>query len=68
MMPSVPSTSPGLAIKRAGLSNMPTDTKNNTANASRMGNASEAARALKLDWPTTMPPRKAPSAMDAPNS
>ncbi len=43
---------------------MPTDTKNRTAKASRMGNASEAALKLYCDRPTTMPARKAPSAID----
>lgn len=47
---------------------MPTETKNSTAKASRRGRASEAARALKSDWPTTMPARKAPRAMDAPKN
>ena len=33
-----------------------------------MGKASEAARRLKSDRPTTIPARKAPSAMETPNS
>src|SRR5262245_47799788 len=38
---SAPNTRPGERRSAAGSSNMPTDTKNNTANASRMGNASD---------------------------
>ena len=45
---------------------MPTETKNSTANASRIGSASEAARTLKSDRPTTRPARNAPSAIDTP--
>ena len=47
---------------------MPTETKNSTANASRIGSASVAARRLKSDRPTTMPARNAPSAIDTPNT
>ena len=47
---------------------MPTDTKNSTANASRIGSASDAARTLNSDRPTTRPARKAPSAIDTPNT
>ena len=43
---------------------MPTDTKKSTANASRIGSASDAARRLYSDRPTTMPARKAPSAIE----
>ena len=43
---------------------MPTDTKNSTANASRIGSASDAARRLYSDRPTTMPARNAPSAIE----
>ena len=43
---------------------MPTETKNSTANASRIGSASDAARWLYSDWPTIIPARKAPSAID----
>ena len=43
---------------------MPTETKNRTANASRIGSASEAARRLYSDRPTTMPARNAPRAME----
>ena len=37
---------PGESSNDAGSSSMPTETKNSTANASRIGNASEAARRL----------------------
>ena len=47
---------------------MPTETKNSTANASRIGSASDAARRLKSDRPTTMPARNAPSAIDTPKT
>ena len=53
---------------RLGSTSMPTDTKNNTANASRIGSASDAARKLKSDWPTTIPARNAPSAIETPNT
>ena len=48
------------------ISSMPTETKNSTANASRIGSASDAARTLKSDRATTSPARKAPSAIDTP--
>ena len=47
---------------------MPTETKNSTANASRIGSASEAARTLNSDRPTTRPARNAPSAIDTPKT
>src|SRR6185503_8631767 len=40
------SANAGLSITLAGRSSIPTDTKNNTANASRIGSASVAARKL----------------------
>ena len=63
---SATSTRPGDSSERAGSNSMPTDTKNRTANASRIGSASAAARRLNSDRPTTMPARKAPSAIDTP--
>ena len=51
-----------------GSSSMPTETKNSTANASRIGSASEAARTLNSDRPTTRPARNAPSAIDTPKT
>ena len=47
---------------------MPTETKKSTANASRIGSASDAARTLNSDRPTTMPARNAPSAIETPKS
>src|SRR6478735_6945043 len=63
-MASAPSTSRGDCNKAAGASSMPTDTKNSTANASRIGSASDAARRLYSDRPTTMPARNAPRAIE----
>ena len=45
---------------------MPTETKNRTAKASRIGRASDAARRLNSDRPTTIPARNAPSAIETP--
>ena len=47
---------------------MPTETKNSTAKASRIGSASVAARRLNSDRPTTMPARNAPRAIETPKS
>ena len=47
---------------------MPTETKNSTAKASRIGSASEVARTPNSDRPTTRPARKAPSAIDTPKT
>ena len=65
-MPRVARISGQSLMSEAGLNSIPTETKKRTAKASRMGSASAAARALNSDCPTIMPPRKAPSAMDAP--
>ena len=51
-----------------GLSNMPTETKNNTAKASRKGSDSVAACWLSCDSLKIMPAKKAPSASDTPKS
>jgi len=51
-----------------GSNSIPTDAKNSTANASRSGSASAAAWLETTDRPTTMPARKAPRAIDKPNS
>ncbi len=61
---SAASSTPTSSSNAAGSSSMPTETKNSTAKASRIGSASEAARWLYSDRPTTMPARKAPSAID----
>ena len=49
-----------------GSKSMPTETKNSTANASRIGMASMAARAAKSVRPTASPARNAPSSMETP--
>ena len=67
-MPSVAATRPGASTRYAGSKSMPTETKNSTAKASRIGSASAAARRLNSERPTTMPARNAPSAIDTPNS
>ncbi len=43
---SVPANSHGESSSDAGSSSIPTETKNSTANASRIGSASDAARRL----------------------
>ena len=48
MMNSVPSTCHGWVSRIVGLNSMPTDTKNSTANASRNGRLSCAARLREL--------------------
>ena len=52
----------------AGLTSMPTDTKNSTANASRKGSRSAPTWWLYGDSLTTTPATKAPSASDTPNA
>ncbi len=47
---------------------MPTETKNSTAKASRNGSDSSAARWLWGDSLRIIPAKKAPSAIDTPNS
>ena len=64
--PSPASTIIGSRIRKPGSNNIPTETKNNTAKASRNGSASAAAWLLTGLCATTMPARKAPSAIDAP--
>ena len=49
-----------------GLNSMPAETKNSTANASRSGMASMAARSPNSDCPTTIPARNAPRAIETP--
>src|SRR5438128_2991243 len=65
---SVSTTSEGARSKWPGSSSIPTDTKKSTANASRIGSASEAARTLNSDRPTTIPAMNAPSAIETSNS
>ena len=68
MMPSTASTVQGWASTTNGLNNIPTDTKNSTANASRKGSVSSAARWLSSDSARIMPAKKVPSAKETPNS
>ena len=58
----------GAFITKPGSRSMPTETKNRTANASRIGSASDAARTLNSDRPTTRPARNAPSAIETPKN
>ena len=51
-----------------GSKSIPTETKNSTAKASRIGRASEAARRLNSLRPTIIPARNAPSAIETPNT
>src|SRR5699024_78560 len=52
----------------SGWNNIPTDTKNNTAKASRRGKVSLAARWLNLEPLSTIPAKNAPKAKEAPKS
>ncbi len=47
---------------------MPTETKNSTEKISRSGKVSSSARWLKSDSLTTIPAKKAPSAIDTPKT
>ena len=67
-MASAATSSSGCSSTCIGFSSMPTETKNSTANASRIGSASDAARTLKSDRATTSPARNAPSAIDTPKT
>ena len=51
-----------------GSNSMPTETKKRTANASRSGSDSSAARWLSADSRIIMPAKKAPSAKETLNS
>ena len=64
----VAATTPGERVRWCGSNSIPTETKNSTAKASRIGRASVAARRLNSDRPTTIPARKAPSAIETPNA
>ena len=68
MMASVASTASGCSIRISGSNSMPTETKNSTANASRSGSVSWAARWLSSDSFSTIPAKKAPSAKETSNS
>ncbi len=67
MMATVARRGQGCSISTAGLNSIPTDTKNSTANASRRGRLSSAARWLSSDSARIMPAKKAPSAKETPN-
>ena len=68
MMQTVASSANGAANRIAGSNNMPTETKNSTAKASRNGSDSVAACWLNCDSLSIMPAKKAPSASETPNS
>jgi hypothetical protein len=67
-MASVAAIRAGSSMRKCGSRSIPTDTKNSTANASRIGIASAAARRLNSERPTTMPARNAPRASDIPKA
>ena len=50
----------------SGLNSIPTDTKNNTAKASRSGSVSRIACDDRVDEDMTIPAKNAPSAKDTP--
>ena len=60
------STCTGCSTKMRGSNNMPTATKNKMAKISRRGRVSSSARWLKSESLTTIPAKKAPSAMETP--
>ena len=75
-MSSFPSTTsrvraatwPRFCHRKAGLTSMPTETKNRTENASRKANTSAPTWWLRCDWLMMAPATKAPSASETPNS
>ena len=68
MMAMVPSTAQGASTSTFGSNSMPTETKNSTAKASRIGSESCAAWWLNSDSLSSMPAKNAPSAKLTPNS
>jgi hypothetical protein len=68
MMPSVAASSSGASSTIDGSNSMPTETKNNTAKASRSGSVSSADRCDRGDSPRIMPAKNAPSANEISNS
>src|SRR6185295_1599462 len=68
MMATTVSTRSGSIRSMRGSNSMPTETKNNTANASRSGSVSFAARWESSDSRMTMPAKNAPRAKLTPNS
>ena len=67
MIRNVASTCHGWSTRMCGLNSIPTETKNSTANASRIGSESAAALWLSSDSLSSMPAKNAPSANDTPN-
>ena len=68
MIATTASTASGSRTSTAGSNSMPTETKKSTANASRSGSDSSAARWLSADSRIIMPAKNAPSANETPNS
>src|SRR5687768_4140702 len=68
MMSNTARTDSGSSSTTEGSNSIPTDTKNNTANASFSGSESAAARWLKSDSLSTTPAKNAPSASETSNS
>ena len=68
MMAATTSSLSGSRHSTWGSNSMPTETKNSTANASRSGSDSSAARWLYSDSRIIMPAKNAPSANDTSNS
>ena len=68
MISTVASSAKGAARMMVGSNNMPTETKNSTAKASRKGSDSVAACWLNCNSLNIMPAKKAPSASEMPNS
>ena len=68
MIASVASTASGCSSRIIGSNSIPTETKNSTANASRSGSVSCAARWLSSDSFRTIPAKNAPSAKETSNS
>ena len=67
MIITVATSGQGWVMTTLGLNNIPTDTKNKTANASRKGSVSSAARWLSCDSLKIMPAKNAPRANETPN-
>ena len=68
MMPTVAISGHGLPSSTRGSNSMPTDTKNNTANASRSGSVSFAACCDSSLSAMISPANSAPSATEIPNT
>ena len=66
MIATVPISASGEARMTLGLNSIPTETKNSTAKASRMGSVSRMACCDRVEDDITMPAKKAPSAKETP--